>query len=269
MTNRPTETDGKPAEPADPAGTGSPAAAAAGAGAFEAHGRPIGRRIVLGMLGLGALGVVFGKHLQDAENAVLRPVEEHDPTGLSALIPAGDSFRFYSITGQEPQRSAADYQLTVDGLVERPATFSMADLAALPQTELVEDFQCVTGWRVPGVHWAGVALPDLLDHVGVQTAATALQFSSFDGAYTESLTLDQARRRDVLVATQMLGGPVSRSHGGPVRLYVAPMYGYKSAKWLSGIKVTSKVIPGFWEQNGYDVDAWVGKSNGRSDAPTD
>jgi DMSO/TMAO reductase YedYZ molybdopterin-dependent catalytic subunit len=231
-------------------------------------GRPVGRRIVLAMLGLGALGVAFGDKLQDIESAFLRPVEERDPTGLTSLIPAGNTFRFYSITADEPQRTSSDYMLTVDGLVERPATLTLADLAALPQTSMVKDFQCVTGWRVPQVHWAGVALPDLLDHVGVQKGATALQFTSFDGAYTESLTLSQARRRDVLVATQMLGGPVSKAHGGPVRLYVAPMYGYKSCKWLGGIKLTSRVVPGFWENNGYDVDAWVGKSNGRSDAPT-
>jgi DMSO/TMAO reductase YedYZ molybdopterin-dependent catalytic subunit len=231
-------------------------------------GRPVGRRIVLAMLGLGALGVAFGDKLQDIESAFLRPVEERDPTGLTSLIPAGNTFRFYSITADEPQRTSSDYMLTVDGLVERPATLILADLAALPQTSMVKDFQCVTGWRVPQVHWAGVALPDLLDHVGVQKGATALQFTSFDGAYTERLTLSQARRRDVLVATQMLGGPVSKAHGGPVRLYVAPMYGYKSCKWLGGIKLTSRVVPGFWENNGYDVDAWVGKSNGRSDAPT-
>jgi DMSO/TMAO reductase YedYZ molybdopterin-dependent catalytic subunit len=187
---------------------------------------------------------------------------------LTSLIPAGNTFRYYSITGDEPQRNATDYRLTIDGLVDRPATLTLADLNSMPQTALAKDFQCVTGWRVPGVHWSGVALADLLDHVGVQSGATALQFNSFDGAYTESLTLDQARRRDVLVATQMLGAPVTRAHGGPVRLYVAPMYGYKSCKWLGGIKVTDRVIPGFWENNGYDVDAWVGKSNGRGDAPT-
>jgi DMSO/TMAO reductase YedYZ molybdopterin-dependent catalytic subunit len=231
-------------------------------------GRPVGRRIVLGMLGLGVVGVAFGDKLQDIESAFLRPVEERDPTGLTSLIPAGNTFRFYSITADEPQRTSSDYTLTIDGLVDRPATLTLADLNSMPQTTLVKDFQCVTGWRVPQVHWAGVALPDLLDHVGVQKGATALQFTSFDGAYTESLTLEQARRRDVLVATQMLGGPVSKAHGGPVRLYVAPMYGYKSCKWLGGIKLTSRVIPGFWENNGYDVDAWVGKSNGRSDAPT-
>ncbi len=231
-------------------------------------GRPIGRRIVLGMLGLGAVGVAFGKHLQDAETAVLKPVTERDPTGLTSLIPAGNTFRFYSITGHEPNRDAADYRLTISGLVDRPTTLSLADLASLPQTTLVKDFQCVTGWRVPDVTWAGVALPELLNHVGVRNTAKALRFTSFDGAYTESLTLEQARRPDVLVATRMLGAPVTRAHGGPVRLYVAPMYGYKSCKWLGGIEVTDRVVPGFWEENGYDVDAWVGKSNGRSDEPT-
>ena len=60
----------------------------------------------------------------------------------------------------------------------------------------------------------------------------------------------------------------SSGHGAPVRLYAAPMYGYKSAKWLSRIEVTEKVIPGYWEERGYDTDAWVGGSNGRSDART-
>ncbi len=73
----------------------------------------------------------------------------------------------------------------------------------------------------------------------------------------------------MLVALTMLGAPVTRDHGGPVRLYVAPMYGYKSCKWLGGITLVNKVTPGYWEDKGYDVDAWVGKSNGRNDdAPT-
>ncbi len=158
--------------------------------------------------------------------------------------------------------------MTVSGLVDKPQAFRLADLARLPQTVLDRDFQCVTGWRVPDVHWVGVALPDLLDAVGVSPQATAVRFTSFDGVYTESLTLEQARRKDVLVATQMDGKPVTHDHGGPTRLYVAPMYGYKSLKWLDGIEVTDKVEPGYWENLGYDVDAWVGRSNGRDDAPT-
>ena len=58
-------------------------------------------------------------------------------------------------------------------------------------------------------------------------------------------------------------------HGGPVRLYVAPMFGYKSLKWLSAIKVVDQVVPGYWEQNGYSQNAWIGSSNGRSDQPVD
>lgn len=63
-------------------------------------------------------------------------------------------------------------------------------------------------------------------------------------------------------------GRPARGRGGPARLYVAPMYFYKSAKWLSGITVTPQVVPGYWEERGYNVDAWVGRSNGRDDAPT-
>ena len=55
--------------------------------------------------------------------------------------------------------------------------------------------------------------------------------------------MEQARRDDVIVATKMLGGDVTREHGGPVRLYVAPMYGYKSLKWLAGIEVTDRAEP--------------------------
>ena len=100
-----------------------------------------------------------------------------------------------------------------------------------------------------------------------------VRFWSFDGVYTETLTLEQARRDDVLIAHEMLGKPVTREHGGPVRLYVAPMYGYKSLKWLERIEVverarTSRRTRATGRTYGYDVDAWVGRSNGRSDDPT-
>jgi DMSO/TMAO reductase YedYZ molybdopterin-dependent catalytic subunit len=147
-------------------------------------------------------------------------------------------------------------------------TLRYEDLLTRAPTHLTRDFQCVTGWRVHGVHWTGVRLADLLDEAGVQTSARALRFTSFDGVYTESLTLDQARRGDVIVAYQLDQKPISTDHGGPVRLYVAPMYGYKSIKWLNGIQVVDRVEPGYWEGFGYDVDGWVGKSNGRHDDPT-
>ena len=231
-------------------------------------GAPVGRRVVLGLFGLGALGIVGGASLQNGLSAALAPIQTRDPTGLTDLIPLGNGFRFYSVTGAVDEPTAADYRLAVSGLVDAPAEHTLADLEAMPQTELVRDFQCVTGWRVPEVPWVGVRLAHLLDLAGPTAGATAVRFTSFDGTYTESLTLEQARRPDVLVALRMLGGPVGHDHGGPARLFVAPMYGYKSLKWLSGIELTADVVPGYWEDRGYSVDAWVGSSNGRSDDPT-
>ncbi|MFF8404907.1 molybdopterin-dependent oxidoreductase [Streptomyces sp. NPDC014846] len=234
----------------------------------EPAGRPIGRRVFLGTLGLGALGVATAPVLQRGLEGLLGSVAGEDPTGLTGLLPNGGGFRYYSVAASVPHRSAADYRLTVDGLVDRPRGYTLAELRALPQTRLVKDVQCVTGWRVPGTPFQGVRLADLLDAAGVRPSAKAIRFTCFDGTYSESLTLAQARRPDVLVALRMQDRDIGHDHGGPVRLYVAPMYFYKSAKWLSGITVTDRVRPGYWENLGYDVDAWVGRSNGRTDEPT-
>jgi DMSO/TMAO reductase YedYZ molybdopterin-dependent catalytic subunit len=228
-----------------------------------AEDAPIGRRIVLGMLGFGAVGILVGDQIQAQLEEFLRPLTENDPTGLTSLAPTAGRFRIYTVVNPMPERSDEDYRLSVDGLVDRPLRLSLADLRDRPATDLVRDFQCVTGWRVPEVPWRGVLLRDLLDEAGVAAGATHLRLWSFDGVYTESLTLEQARRDDVMAAYEMLGGPVSQEHGGPVRLYVAPMYGYKSLKWLERIEVVDELDPGYWEERGYDVDAWVGDSNGR------
>jgi len=231
------------------------------------EGAPVGRRVFLGILGLGAAGVVTGAAVQGWLERSVAPIIGRDPTGLLALLPIG-RFRIYTVTGGLPERSRASYRLRVHGRVERELDLSFNDLLAIPPTELVRDFQCVTGWRVPDVPWKGVRLRDILDRAGVLDDGDAVRFVSFDGAYSESLTLSQARRNDVMVAYELEGEPLSSAHGGPARLYVAPMYGYKSLKWLQSIEVTRRVVPGYWEQRGYDVDGWVGRSNGRDDDPT-
>ena len=220
------------------------------------------------MLGLGAVGVVAGAAVQRRVADVLAPITAADRTGLTGLLPAAGGFRIYSVTGDLPRRDQAVYRLRVHGLVSSPLDLSFSDLEAMTPTSITRDFQCVTGWRVPDVPWVGVRLADLLDLAGADPTAAAVTFRSFDGVYTESLTMAQARRDDVLVAYRMQGRTVSAAHGGPVRLYVAPMYGYKSLKWLDSIEVAPEVVPGYWERRGYDIDAWVGRSNERSDDPT-
>jgi DMSO/TMAO reductase YedYZ molybdopterin-dependent catalytic subunit len=158
----------------------------------EGRSRPVGRRIVLSVAALGALGVVLGRPLQEGIDAVLAPVRRADPTGLTDLVPGEGGWRYYSVTSDQPDLSTADYTLTVDGLVRRPATFTWDDLRGLPRTQWTRDFQCVTGWRVDDVRWEGVRLRDLLADVGTESGAQAVRFHSHDGVYTESLTLDQA-----------------------------------------------------------------------------
>ena len=230
-------------------------------------GTPIGRRVFLSVLGVGAVGVLWGAKAQDWLERTVAPLVSKDGTGLSGFLPIG-RFRIYTVTGDLPSKSKAAYRLKIRGLVDAPVTFTYDELRALPPTRMTRDFQCVTGWRVHDVAWEGVRLADLLDRAGVQPEAAAIRFKSFDGTYTESLTLSQGRRPDVIVAYRMEGGDISAEHGGPVRLYVAPMYGYKSCKWLDTIELTKKVEPGYWEHYGYDVDGWVGRSNGRDDDAT-
>jgi DMSO/TMAO reductase YedYZ molybdopterin-dependent catalytic subunit len=218
----------------------------------------VGRRVFLGMVALGAAGIAFGAKAQSA-------IGDAIGSGLGGLLPGGDRFRIYSVAGAFPVVSPAKYRLEITGLVDTPMSLTLGDLEAMPRTSFVKEFHCVTGWTVPDVHWEGVKLSDILDRVGVKSGAVALSFESYDRTDTESLTLDQARLPEVIVAYRMLGAPVTIPHGGPVRLYVAPMFGYKSLKWLSAIRVVDQVIPGYWEENGYPVNGWVDGSTNATD----
>ena len=156
---------------------------------------PVGRRVFIALAGLGALGIAFGGSVQNFLGKSLG-------TGLGGLLPGGDRFRIYSVNGSYPVIAKHKYRLEVSGLVDRPMTFTLADLEAMPATTLVKTFQCVTGWKVPDVHWTGVQLSHLLATVGVQPGAVALTFESYDHADTESLTIDQAHLADVIVFTR-------------------------------------------------------------------
>ncbi|MFE5140625.1 molybdopterin-dependent oxidoreductase [Streptomyces fagopyri] len=223
----------------------------------KTEGAPVGRRALLGMLAAGAAGLATAPYLQRGWEGVLGAASQVDPTGLTGVLPNPGGFRYYSVVGSVPRKDETDYELRVDGLVDRPRTYTLPELRALPRTRVVHDVLCTDGWRVDDTPFEGVRLAELLDAAGVRSEGAAIRFTCFDGAYTESLTLEQARRADVLVALNMQDKPITHEHGGPVRLYVAPMYFYKSAKWLAGITVTDKVVPGFWEERGYAVDGWL------------
>lgn len=107
------------------------------------------------MVGLGAAGLVTAPYLQSGFEAFLGAASDKDPTGLTGLLPNGGGFRYYSVASSVSERRPEDYRLTVDGLVDHPVTYTLDELRRLPQTRVVRDVQCVTGWRVPGTPFEG------------------------------------------------------------------------------------------------------------------
>ncbi len=71
----------------------------------DARGKPVGRRVLLGTLGLGALGLAAAPTLQRGLESFLAGASERDPTGLTGLLPNGGGFRYYSVTASVPART--------------------------------------------------------------------------------------------------------------------------------------------------------------------
>jgi DMSO/TMAO reductase YedYZ molybdopterin-dependent catalytic subunit len=161
-----------------------------------------------------------------------------------------------------PRFDPQTWRLQLGGHVERPTSISYEQLTALPKVEQISTFHCVTGWTVKNVHWGGVRLNEVLKLAGPKPQAQALEFVSAERPYVDSLTLKQAGLHDVMLAYEMDGKPLPRVHGAPLRLVIPEMYGYKNVKWLAGINLVGRAEDGYWEQLGYDRDAWVGRSNG-------
>jgi DMSO/TMAO reductase YedYZ molybdopterin-dependent catalytic subunit len=181
------------------------------------------------------------------------------PLPESAQVVGGGAkgrFRVYTVTPL-PTFDSADWRFTLDGLVERTSVWNWEQFLQLGRTVQVSDFHCVTGWSVYRNTWEGIPLAHLLDRAGVKPEAKYVKFYSGDGVYTDALTLEQARMEDVLVAVLHDGKPIHRDYGGPVRLVVPQMYGYKSVKWLNRIELIREPHIGYWEARGYDNDAWV------------
>jgi DMSO/TMAO reductase YedYZ molybdopterin-dependent catalytic subunit len=218
----------------------------------------IGRAAFLATVAAGIGGIFLGPRLQQF---VSNPLQGVLPSGLGDLIP-GSGWRIYNVQDPFPTFHPATYRLEVGGLVERPVSLDWSQITALPGVAQTSTFHCVTGWTVDGVRWEGFRAQALLDIVRPLPSARYVTFQSLEAPYTDQLSLEQFSLPDVLIARQMDGAPISRAHGAPLRLVIPDMYGYKNVKWLSGVTFTDVPAPGYWEIRGYDVDAWVGRSNG-------
>ena len=149
-----------------------------------------------------------------------------------------------------PNLSTDKWTFEIDGLVEKPVTWTWAEIMALPKSEFMGDIHCVTTWSKLGVRFRGVSVDTLLEAAQPQPSASYVLASSTTG-YTTNLPLADVTNGQAWVVWEYDGKPLARDHGGPARLLVPHLYFWKSAKWVSGLTLLDHDQPGFWEQNGY------------------
>jgi DMSO/TMAO reductase YedYZ molybdopterin-dependent catalytic subunit len=160
--------------------------------------------------------------------------------------------------GIQPNVTPQKFRLDIDGAVENRISLSLDEFMALPQAESVSDIHCVTQWSRYDNRWKGVAARTLLDLVRPMPEVRHVVFHSHDG-YTTNVRLDQFDQPDVLLVHEWEGKPITRQHGGPVRVLMPRLYLWKSAKWVRRIQFTISDRPGFWELRGYhnNGDPWA------------
>jgi DMSO/TMAO reductase YedYZ molybdopterin-dependent catalytic subunit len=149
-----------------------------------------------------------------------------------------------------PKLSTDKWTFGIDGLVEKPVTWTWAEIMALPKSEFMGDIHCVTTWSKLGVRFRGVSVDTLLEAAQPLSSASYVLARSTTG-YTTNLPLADVTNGQAWVVWEYDGKPLARDHGGPARLLVPHLYFWKSAKWVSGLKLLDHDEPGFWEQNGY------------------
>jgi DMSO/TMAO reductase YedYZ molybdopterin-dependent catalytic subunit len=152
-----------------------------------------------------------------------------------------------------PVIDPADFNITVSGLVEKPVSFSFADITSMEAEERLVDLPCVEGWTESAL-WKGVRLAPLLERAGILDGADNVVFSS-PGGYTTSLTLADIEETDPLLAYGANGEMLPQEQGFPLRLLVPDRLGYKWIKWVTSIEVISGEYEGYWESRGYSNEA--------------
>lgn len=159
--------------------------------------------------------------------------------------------------GQQPRIQQAEWMLQIVGGVENPVKLDWDAFHRLPQSKKLSDIHCVTTWSRYDNRWQGVSTHDLLDLVMPRPEANFVMLTGYDG-YTTNLPLTDFASEDAILATAWEGEPLTRDHGGPMRLVIPHLYFWKSAKWLRRIEFLVGDQAGFWEKNGYHMlgDPW-------------
>jgi hypothetical protein len=189
-----------------------------------------------GLYGIGETLTYASQRLLIGKHALAREFSRSD---ISRVIP---------VNGPPPEIEAydrllvggfADWKLRIDGMVARPAAFSLADLQKYPAHTQITHQACEEGWSFIA-EWTGVRLSHVLDLVQVDPRARYLVFFSFDN-FWESIDMIDALHPQTFLAYGLNGRDLPPEHGAPVRVRVARQLGYKSVKYLARVIVTDSL----------------------------
>lgn len=199
---------------------------------------------LLGTVVAGLLGCGGGP--QPLQGVEVRAYEGQDLSSINDM-------RENSIQGPQAV-DLSTYRLTITGLVEQPVSYAYADVIDDHQlyTKVVT-LNCVEGWSVD-ILWEGVLVRDLLNEAKPTEDARIAIFKCVDG-YTTSVDVAYLQGRDILLAYKMNGLVLPSERGFPFQLVAEDKWGYKWAKWIEEIELSSDIgYKGFWEEFGYSKD---------------
>lgn len=147
--------------------------------------------------------------------------------------------------------SLTGYVLKIDGLVGEVRDLSYEEVTAFPSDTRLYTLYCVEGWDAT-LLWKGIPLKDLLSSSEVKAEAKTVIFHSVDG-YTTSLPLAEILEKNLMLAYEANGLPIPASMGFPFILVAEDKWGYKWARWINRIELSSDTdYEGYWESRGYD-----------------
>ena len=134
----------------------------------------------------------------------------------------------------------ADWRLSVDGMVARPASFSLDQLKSYPSHSQITMLQCEEGWSYIA-EWNGVPLSHILDVVGVLSQARYVFYFSIEPDTWETIDMADALHPQTLLTYGMNGDELPVGHGGPLRLRIPRQLGYKNVKFINHLTITDNL----------------------------
>ena len=134
----------------------------------------------------------------------------------------------------------ADWRLSVNGMVARPASFVLAQLKSYPSRSQITQIACEEGWSYIA-EWIGVPLSHVLEIVGVQPQARYVVYTSIEPDWWDSIDMADALHPQTFLAYGMNGDEIPVGNGGPLRMRVPRQLGYKSVKFITSLTVTDSL----------------------------